>query len=79
MGFIATASDSCVFIKGMNIVVLYVDDCIIISRDKVEANKLCKAIKQQDFTMIDKGTMEQYLGMKIENETMPSSVSVNYS
>jgi len=37
LGFIPTASDPCVFIQGSNIILLYVDDCVIISRSEGEA------------------------------------------
>lgn len=31
IGFVATSSNPCIFTKGTDIIVLYVDDCIIIS------------------------------------------------
>ena len=66
MGFLATESDPCVFTKGTDVIVLYVDDCIIISRTEAEANQLYKTIERQGFTMTDEGSMEQYLGIKID-------------
>ena len=66
MGFAPTVGDPCVYTRGTNTIVLYVDDCIIISRTKEEAEQLFKQIEQQGFAMTDEGTMEQYLGMQIE-------------
>ena len=66
MGFVATASDPCIYTRGTNIIVLYVDDCIILSRTKAEANQLFKEIENQGFAVTDEGTMEQYLGMQID-------------
>ena len=40
MGFTPATSDPCVFINGTNIIILYVDFCIIISRTKEQADKI---------------------------------------
>ena len=40
MGFIPTESDSCILINGTGIIVLYVDDCVIISQTKADADKI---------------------------------------
>ena len=65
MGFKQTESDPCILTRGNNIIVLYVDDCIIISRTKTEADSIYDELQQRGYTMTDEGTMEQYLGMKI--------------
>ena len=66
MGFIATQSDPCVYTRGTDIIVLYVDDCILISRTKAAADQLHHEIQQQGFSTTDEGSMEQYLGMQIQ-------------
>ena len=65
MGFKQTESDPCILTRGNNIIVLYVDDCIIISRTKTEADSIYNELQQRGYTMTDEGTMEQYLGMQI--------------
>ena len=40
MGFVATSSDPCIFIKGSDMIVLYVDKFIIISQTKKESIKI---------------------------------------
>ena len=66
IGFVATESDPCVYTRGRDIIILYVDDCILICKTKTEAERLYKQIQQQGFTTTDEGSMEQYLGMQIK-------------
>ena len=40
MKFKLIASDPCILKNGSNIVVLYVDDCIIVSRTKEEVDRV---------------------------------------
>ena len=69
IGFIPTESDPCVFIQGTNILLQYVDDCVIISRSEGEANTIFNKLKQQGFELTDEGTMETYLGIQIDKHT----------
>ena len=66
IGFIPTKSDPCVYTKGSNIIIIYVDDCVIISRSEGEANEILENIKKQGLKLTDEGTMETYLGIQIE-------------
>ena len=45
IGFIPTQSDPCVYTKGSNIIMIYVDDCIIISRSEEEVEEILKILK----------------------------------
>ena len=63
MGFQPTASDPCIFQNGSNLIVLYVDDCIILSRTKEEADKIFTELNNKGYKMTDEGTMEEYLGI----------------
>ena len=67
MGFTPTASDPCILIKGTDIIVLYVDDCIIISRSKAEADKIYAELERRKFKLTDEGTLEEYLGLQIKH------------
>ena len=44
-------------------IVSYVNDCIILSRTKEEANKVFKELDDKQYTMVNEGTMEEYLGI----------------
>ena len=67
MGFTATSSDPCIFTKDSNIIILYVDDCIIISKTKEEADDIFNELKHRKYKLTDEGTMEEYLGIKIDH------------
>ena len=66
IGFVPTKSDPCVFIRGSNIILMYVDDCVIISTSEGEANEILQEIKNQGLKLTDEGTMETYLGIQID-------------
>ena len=40
LGFRSTESDPCIMTQGINVIILYVDDCIIMSRTKAEADNI---------------------------------------
>ena len=63
--FTSTASDPCIFVKGTDIIILYVDDCIIISRTKEEADKVFAELDKIGYKMTDEGNTEEYLGILI--------------
>ena len=58
VGFKPMASDPCIFKNGSNLVVLYVDDCILFSRTKEEADRIFIGLNNKGYKMIDEGTME---------------------
>ena len=45
MGFVPIVSDPCIFYRGHDMIVLYVDDCIVISRSRCESNKVHEELK----------------------------------
>ena len=47
------------------ILVLYVDDAVVISPDKLQIDNLVKSL-QQDFDLTDDGDVKDYLGVRIE-------------
>ena len=64
-GVVSTDSDPCVFVKGTYIIILYVDDCIILSRTKKEADKVLAALDGRGYKMTDEGTTEECMGVLI--------------
>ena len=57
LGFKPTESDPCIYIRGSNIIVLYEDDCIIISNSEKEANAIFGEINNRGYKMTNEGTM----------------------
>ena len=62
-------SDSCIFKNISNIVVLYVDDYITLSRTKGEADRIFIDLHNKGYKMTDEGTMKDYLGMLFTNNS----------
>ena len=55
------------FKKENVIILIYVDDCIILSRTKEDLDKTLQDIKK-DFNITDEGNIETYLGIQIDHE-----------
>jgi ATP-binding cassette subfamily B (MDR/TAP) protein 1 len=67
--FTKTSADHCVFVKNYEngesiILLLYVDDMLIVGRDKTKIDALKKALSKS-FAMKDLGAVKNILGMKI--------------
>ena len=61
--------DPCVFIGDDIIVLVYVDDCLIFSRDKDKINQLIDKLKNKEkLYLTDEGDVEKYLGVEIEQK-----------
>ena len=59
--------DPCVFIGDDIIVLVYVDNCLIFSRDKDKINQLINKLKNKDkLDLTDEGGVDKYLGVEIE-------------
>ena len=65
MIFVGTSNDPCIFTKGINIIILYVDDCIIMSRTKEESDRLFAELERRKYKLTEEGTMEEYLGILV--------------
>ena len=65
LGFHQTQTDQCVFIKDDVIILIYVDDCIIISKNKQSIIKTLELLRKS-YTITDEGEMEEYLVMQLE-------------
>ena len=70
-GFMRSTVDTCVYVRGDGaklILLLYVDDMLIVGKDKAQINRL-KSDLSKSFAMKDLGATKQILGMRI---TVPS-------
>ena len=65
MGFVATLSDPFIFTKGINIIILYVNACIILSKTKEVVDAPFSELEMRGYKLTDEGTMEEYLGIMI--------------
>ena len=68
MRFKPLSSDPCIYVKGSNMIIVYVDDCIIIFRNNMEANEKNQEIDKRGYKLTDEGTMEECLGILITHE-----------
>ena len=65
--FVESLSDPCVFIGDKMIVLTYVDDCILISKEIFTLNNFISSLKNgpENFVFTDEGSMSAYLGVEI--------------
>ena len=66
-GFVESPSDPCVFISKDMIIFVYVDDCILISKDDFTIKKFIDSMKDtpEGFDFTDEGNMNAYLDVNI--------------
>ena len=65
-----SASDPCVYISRDMMILVYVDDCILISKDQVPMQKFIQSLQNgtEDFVFTDEGTLANYLGVCIDKQ-----------
>ena len=63
MGFKATSSDPCIYVKGTNMKVLYVDTCILISQNEIESDTTFDDQNAINCETKNEGTTEEDLGI----------------
>ena len=66
MGFTQCQTDQCVFLKDDVIILIYVDDCCIISKNEKVITDTLNQLRKR-YTITDEGEMEEYLGIKLEH------------
>ena len=68
-GFVEFLSDPCVYISEDMIILVYVDDCILISKDTPVIEKFISSLKAgtENFVFAEEGTMNSYLGVDISS------------
>ena len=69
-GFKPSAIDSCVYLRKDCILLVYVDDCIIISKKNTRvAADLMKSLKDEGFKLEDEGDLNKFLGVDVQKES----------
>jgi hypothetical protein len=66
IGFSQSTIDPCVFTKGDNIYILYVDDSILMGPDSMELDKIIEQMKRTGLELTVEGDMADFLGVKID-------------
>ena len=68
-GFVESLSDPCVFILEDMIILVYVDDCILISKETPVIETFISSLKAgtENFVFTEEGTMNLYLGVDISS------------
>ena len=65
-GFKSSKTDPCLFLRDDTIIVTYVDDCLIFSKDKKNIDSLLDNLRKT-FTLTDEGSdVNTFLGIKNE-------------
>ena len=70
-GYIQSEVDPCLFHKKDSIIVAYVNDCIIFTKDYEKVKQIISSL-EDNFKLTDEGDLSAYLGiyiMKNNNET----------
>ena len=78
--FVESLSDQCVFISRDMIILVYVDACILISKDQVPMQKFITSLRDgtEDFVFTDEGTLANYFGVSIEGLADDKGFSMAY-
>ena len=66
-GFVESVSDPCVYINKDLIVLVYVDDCILISKKECTITEFVQSLHNgpENFVFTEEGSLESYLGVCI--------------
>jgi hypothetical protein len=67
LGFKPCLTDPCVFTKRDLIVLVFVDDCLIFSRDKAKVDGFIDQLRAKNFDLTDEGDIQQYLGIDVKH------------
>ena len=57
--------DPCLFYKNDMLFILYVDDAICLTPDKLKADKLILDLQKLGYALTDEGSMSAYLGLQV--------------
>ena len=58
-------NDPCVFYRGITVILVYTNDCLIFAQSDLDVDKCIKDL-QKIFDVEDEGSIEEYLGVKVD-------------
>jgi len=64
MGYKQSTVDQCMYLKEDSIILVYVDDMLILSKEANLYEKLLEELKVRKFEVSDEGNLEEYLGVE---------------
>ena len=66
-GFVESLSDPCVFISKNMVILVYVDDCILITKESSTMDSFIDSLQNgpEKFVFTDEGKISSYLGVDI--------------
>ena len=62
-------TDPCVFTKDDLIVLVFVNNCLVFSREKKKVDDFIAQLRQQSFIFTDEGDIHQYLGIDVRHRS----------
>ena len=67
-GFTESISDPCIFLSKTLIILVYVDDYILISKDGIAIPNFIKSLESgsENFIFTDEGSLSSYLGVSMD-------------
>ena len=65
-GFVPSKVDPCLFIRSDALVLVYVDDTIIFTKEDSTINQIVKSLSS-DFDLTDEGEVENFLGVNMKH------------
>ena len=74
-GFTQSCVDQCLFIRNDCILVTYVDDCLLFSRDNKVIDSVISLL-EKDFVMTDEGEVTKYLGVDVKRSSDGSLIEL---
>ena len=75
IGMESSRIDPCIWYKEGVILIIYVDDCLIFSKNKELADELIQQLRV-NFTLTDEGSVESYLGVQVEFDKDKKTISL---
>ena len=67
--------DPCIWYKDGMILVIYVDDCFIYSKEKKDTDELIDQLRE-NFTLTDEGDVDTYLGVQVSLNEKENSIEL---
>jgi len=67
LGFKPCLTDPCVFTQKDLVVLVFVDDCLVFSKDKKKVDLFIDQLRDKRFILTDEGDIRQYLGIDVQH------------
>jgi hypothetical protein len=74
-GFTQSKTDSCLFLRHDCILVVYIDDCLIFSKESSTIDQLIKSLSKT-FLLQDEGDVSAFLGVQIQKDKTTKTISL---